>query len=136
MVRIQSGGSGQYDFRLASSSDWNPVDSGTGSYGMSTDGDKIGWRLKDDDSSAIVWKFAKGSNLAEVEYNYGENDISMDFSLTGSITTDYGPTIKEKRDAWVCKHYLFSSFSRSSLRSVETLATKLLHSIARSPLKM
>ncbi|KZP10667.1 hypothetical protein FIBSPDRAFT_1051169 [Athelia psychrophila] len=98
-----SGGSGDYEFHLTNTKDWKSLPSDIGSFGFNNDGDRVGWRLKGDNSSALVFNLASGvaSNIAEVSYNYTENDISMDFAISGSVSTTFrGSSGSKKRSAW------------------------------------
>lgn len=101
---LQSGGSGDYEYHLTNTKTWESLPSDVGSFGLDNNGDRVGWRLKGSNSSALVYNLAGGaaSSIAEVYYNYTENDISMDFSISGSLSTTFpGSSDAKKRNTWV-----------------------------------
>jgi len=98
-----TGGSGSYQYHLTNTKTWKSLPSDVGSFGLANSGDKAGYRLSGDDSSAIVYTLAGGvgTSLAEVYYNYTEEDISMDFEIYGSIYTTYPASSAIRgRDTW------------------------------------
>jgi len=103
--------SGTYEARF----DFDPTGWGTLSpdeagFGLNTSGEKLGYRLSDDDSSAIIWKLSSNNTIVEDFTETGSEDLGMSLEIDVNFITTYASNITSTSpsgsDIWDSPNYI------------------------------
>jgi len=89
---------------------WGTLASNEAGFELNTSGEKLGYRLPGDDSSAIIWKLSPNNTVVEDFTETGSDDLGMSLEIDINFITTYASNItsnsSSKSDIWDSPNYV------------------------------